>query len=72
MRNRITYTNGLIILITALLGWLVGYFVRWDSETNRPYIEKRTSVRATVEEVDDSEVKGLNLEDRASNGSNAS
>ena len=32
------YKGWLLIGIAALLGWIVGYYVRWDRNTNRPYI----------------------------------
>ena len=63
MRNRITYTNGLIILVTALLGWLVGYYVRWDKSNQRPYIEYRNGPRVTVETVGDETADAVKAED---------
>ena len=53
MRNKITYTNGLIILATALLGWLIGYYVRWDKSKSRPYIENRKVAKVNVKTVQD-------------------
>ena len=42
MRNTNYKQAGWIaIAIAALAGWLLGYYVRWNPETRRPYIERR-------------------------------
>ena len=34
------YKSWLILAIIAIAGWLVGYFVRWDKTTNRPFVRR--------------------------------
>jgi len=34
------YKSWLILAVIAIAGWLVGYFVRWDKTTNRPFVRR--------------------------------
>ncbi len=55
--NKTPTTKWIVVGCLAAASWAIGYFLRWDQNTKRPYIDRHDGAEIVVNDIDDSDYK---------------